>query len=169
MPDTAVRHERKALTGSPHPANAADTPTAREDVRDFVEAYQAAARRFSRGDPEPVKALFSHREDVALANPFGPAVRGWPAVSDALNFASSRFHEGDVEEFQIIALYASDDLVTMLATERWQARVGDRNEVENFALRVTSTLRREDGTWRLVLRHADPITTPDPEGPLRTR
>jgi ketosteroid isomerase-like protein len=139
------------------------------DVRDFIERYQAAAREFSRGDPGPVKALYSDREDATLANPFGPAVRGWSAVSKALDFASSRFREGDVEEFQIIASYANDDLLTMLATERWQARVGERREVENFELRVTSTLRREDGAWRLVHRHADPIVTPDPEGPLRVR
>jgi hypothetical protein len=32
---------------------------------------------------------------------------------------------------------------------------------------VTSTLRREDGAWKLVHRHADPITTADPKGPVR--
>jgi ketosteroid isomerase-like protein len=116
-----------------------------------------------------VKALFSDREDVTLANPLGPAVRGWCAVSEALDFASSRFRQGDVEEFQILASYANDDLLTMLAPERWQAKVGDRSEVENFELRVTSTLRREDGAWRLVHRHADPIVTPHPDGPLRAR
>lgn len=28
-----------------------------------------------------------------------------------------------------------------------------------ISLRVTSTFRLEDGTWKLVHRHADPITT----------
>jgi hypothetical protein len=31
-----------------------------------------------RGDPRPKKLPFSHRDDVTLANPAGPAVRGWP-------------------------------------------------------------------------------------------
>ena len=30
-----------------------------------------------KGNPEPVKKLFSHQQDVTLANPQGPAVRGW--------------------------------------------------------------------------------------------
>jgi ketosteroid isomerase-like protein len=30
------------------------------------------------------------------------------------------------------------------------------------SLRVTSILRAEDGTWKIVHRHADPISTPQP-------
>jgi hypothetical protein len=30
-------------------------------------------------------------------------------------------------------------------------------------------LRREDGGWRIVLRHADPIATADASGPMRGR
>jgi hypothetical protein len=46
------------------------------DLREAVEEYHRAADEFSRGNPEPVKALLSDRDDVTLANPFGPAVRG---------------------------------------------------------------------------------------------
>ena len=71
----------------------------------FIERYQAAARSFSRGDPGPVKALYSHKEDVTPVNPCGPAVRGWGKVSAALDFASSRFSGGDGEDVEIIASY----------------------------------------------------------------
>jgi hypothetical protein len=30
-----------------------------------------------KGNPEPMQRMFSHREDVSLANPLGPAARGW--------------------------------------------------------------------------------------------
>jgi hypothetical protein len=40
-------------------------------------------------------------------------------------------------------------------------------EVTSFDLRVTSTLRREDGIWMFVHRHADPISKADAQGPLR--
>lgn len=133
-----------------------------------IEQYHRAADEFSRGDPGPVKALFSHGDDVMLANPFGPVAHGWDEVSAALDFASSRFSEGEVTNFERVASYVGEDLATMFEIERWRAKVGDGDVVETFDLRVTTTLRREDGSWRLVHRHADPITTFDPEGPLRS-
>jgi ketosteroid isomerase-like protein len=116
----------------------------------------------------PVKAIFSHRDDVTLANPFGPAVRGWKLASDALDFASSRFREGQVLSVETIAEYVTSDLATILEIERWTATVAERSVPSAFTLRVTSTFRTEDGTWKLVHRHADPIATPNPDGPLRS-
>ena len=137
------------------------------DLQKIVQQYHSAADEFSRGDPEPVKTVFSHRDDVTLANPFGPAVRGWKPVSEALDFASSRFRDGEVTSFETVAEYVASDLATILEIERWKAKVSGRMEVASFDLRVTSTFRRENGTWKLVHRHADPIVTPHPDGPLR--
>ncbi len=138
------------------------------DLRNIVQQYHSAADEFSRGDPEPVKALFSHRDDVTLANPFGPAVRGWKHVSEALDFASSRFRDGEVTSFETVAEYLGSDLATILEIERWKAKVSGREDVTPFVLRVTTTFRHEDGMWKLVHRHADPITAPHPDGPLRS-
>jgi ketosteroid isomerase-like protein len=135
---------------------------------DLIERYHRALDEFSRGDPEPVKALYSEAEDVTLANPFGPARRGRRAVVDALDFASGRFSDGEVTGFDELARYVSDELATILEIERWRARVGERESVEPFELRVTTTFRYENGEWRIVHRHADPIATADESGPLRT-
>jgi hypothetical protein len=44
--------------------------------------------------------------------------------------------------------------------ERTNARVGGAEEVTPCDLRVTIALRLEDAEWKVVHRHADPITTP---------
>ncbi len=137
------------------------------DLRQVVGQYHAAADEFSRGNSLPVKMIFSHRDDVTLANPFGPVVRGWQQVAEALDFASSRFRDGVVTSFETVAEYVSSDLATILEIERWKAKVSGRKDVTPFVLRVTTTFRREDGTWKLVHRHADPIASAHPDGPLR--
>jgi ketosteroid isomerase-like protein len=42
------------------------------------------------------------------------------------------------------------------------ARVGGAEEIAAVAVRVTTVFRREDGVWKVVHRHADPITAPRP-------
>jgi ketosteroid isomerase-like protein len=135
---------------------------------ELVDRYHRAADAFSRGDPGPVKELYSEADDVTLANPFGRARRGRQQVLDALDFASSRMSDGEVVGFDELARYTSDDLATILEVEHWRARIAGRNSVEPFQLRVTTTFRRERGEWKIVHRHADPISTEDDSGPLRT-
>jgi ketosteroid isomerase-like protein len=104
---------------------------------------------------------------VLLANPFGGVSRGWPAVSQALDFASSNFRDGQRVRFEEVSRYSSADLVTLFEQEHWETKVGARNELAPFDLRVTTTFRLDNGEWKVVSRHADPLTTPHPDGPLR--
>jgi len=61
-----------------------------------VERYHRAAGEFVKGNCEPYKALFSHGEDVTVANPFFPVTRGWENVEDRIERAASRWREGTV-------------------------------------------------------------------------
>src|SRR6266849_5847882 len=54
---------------------------ATSDFDQFVEQYHLALDEFFRGNPEPTKMLYSHREDASLANPFGPVASGWKQVA----------------------------------------------------------------------------------------
>ncbi len=141
--------------------------TRQHDLIEAIRQHHAANVDLVKGDSELYKQVFSHRDDVTLANPFGPAVRGWKQVSDALTYVSTRFKGGEPTSFETLATYESADLATVLEIERWKVKLSDRSEAAPFVLRVTTTYRREDGTWKLVHRHADPIASFHPDGPLR--
>ena len=57
------------------------------DLDEVINRYHRALDKSSRGDPVTLKALYSEAEDVALANPFGPARRGRQAIVEALDYA----------------------------------------------------------------------------------
>jgi hypothetical protein len=40
-----------------------------DDVDRLIERFQLGAGEFMKGNPEPLQELFSHRDDVTLANP----------------------------------------------------------------------------------------------------
>jgi hypothetical protein len=47
------------------------------DLDEVVEQYHLAIGEFMKGNPEPAKKLFSHRDDVTLANPRAVVAYGW--------------------------------------------------------------------------------------------
>jgi ketosteroid isomerase-like protein len=136
---------------------------AADEVDELVERYYRAQGEFLRGNPEPVKNLFSHTEDVTLANPYGPPVRGFDEVSKAIEHAASLRRDGTFVEWQILAKYVTAELAYVLQIERAKARIGAREDITPLAVRSTMNFRpEEDGEWKIVHRHSDPITTPQP-------
>ena len=51
-------------------------------------------------------------------------------------------------------------LPTTVEIESYRARVGGADEITPVSVRVTTIFRRENGMWKVVHRHADPITAP---------
>lgn len=133
--------------------------TSLDDVDAVIERYHLAAAEFVKGNPEPYKKLFSQREDVTVANPFGPVRRGWEQVAETMERASSLWKDGEVVGFENVTKCVTPDLAYIVEVERFKAKMGGSTEVTPVTLRTTSVLRLEDGTWKIVHRHADPITT----------
>src|SRR5207244_6683277 len=138
------------------------------DLDEVIQQYHEALDVFVRGRPGPMKALFSRADDVVLANPFGPAVRGWEPASAGLDYASSRFSDGELLGFDRLASYVADDLATIFEVEHGKVSLAG-GPLTEWVLRTTTTSLREAGTWKVAPRPADPINTASTEGPLRMR
>ena len=134
-----------------------------DNVDELIEQYYRAQREFLIGNPEPVKDLFSHAEDVTLANPYGPPVRGFDEVAKAVEHAASLHSDGTFVEWQIVAKHVTAELAYVVQIERAEAKVGARGDITPLAVRSTMLFRpEEDGEWKIVHRHSDPITTAQP-------
>ena len=127
-----------------------------------LEEYHRAALEITNGNPEVYKALYSRREDVTLANPFGPPVRGWTEVSARLDGAARNYADGEVVGFENVASVITSELAYTVEIESFRARVGGAADLTPVSVRVTTIFRREDGAWKVTHRHADPITTARP-------
>jgi ketosteroid isomerase-like protein len=130
-----------------------------DDVDQLIEQFHLAAGELVKGNPEPVQKLWSHREDVTLANPYGPPVRGWEQVAKTGEHAASQVRDGEFVSAEIIEKNVTPELAYVVEIERAKAKIGGSEDITPFALRVTMFFRPEEGTWKIVHRHADPITT----------
>jgi ketosteroid isomerase-like protein len=131
-----------------------------DDLEQVIEQYDLALGEFYKGNPEPVQRLYSHRDAVTLAPPFGPPTHGWDEVAASMERGASQFRDGENVGFQTLAKYVTAELAYVLLIERDKVKVGGTEDTAPSALRVTMIFRPEDGTWKVVHRHADPITTP---------
>jgi ketosteroid isomerase-like protein len=132
------------------------------DVDELIQQYHLASGEFLKGNPEPVKNLFSRREEVTLANPYGPPVRGWEQVAKSTEQASSLRSDGEFVGSEIVSRYVTAELAYVVQIERAEAKIGGREDITPYAVRSTIVFRPEDGEWTVVHRHADPITAPQP-------
>jgi ketosteroid isomerase-like protein len=134
-----------------------------------LEEYHRAGREITNGNPDVYKSPYSRRDDVTLANPFGPPARGWSEVSATLDRAAANYRDGEVVGFENVSTVVSADLGYTVEIERYRARVGGAEEMAPVAVRVTTVFRREDAAWKVMHRHGDPITAPRlPESVLQT-
>ena len=76
--------------------------------------------------------------------------------------AALNYRDGEATAFERVSAYATPELAYILEVEQFRSKVGAGDETAEFALRVTTVSRREDDGWRIVHRHADPITSPQP-------
>lgn len=125
------------------------------DFKQALEDADDALDRILKGDAEGYKALYSRRQDVTLANPFGGFGHGWDEVVERLERAASYYRGGKAAPTEIITQVVEGDLAYVVAVERGSTKVGGQSETSDVAVRVTTIYRHEDDGWHLVHRHAD--------------
>jgi ketosteroid isomerase-like protein len=132
------------------------------DLDEFRDRYHRSVEAVIRGDVGPQLALWSRRDDVTLANPLGPPVKGWDRVRHVAEQAASLLREGEGLTVEPVSSYATADLAYDLEIEMCRVKLGGGGDLVPVALRVTTIFRREDAGWKVVHRHADAITTGRP-------
>ena len=116
----------------------------------------AAQRDFAGGDVAGIKRLYSHREDVTVFGGFGGFERGWAEVGPRLEWAASQFSGGTYGQ-EDLSTAVGTDVACLVSLERWSYTNPHDRTATLLELRVTQLFRHEDGEWRLVHRHPDPL------------
>jgi ketosteroid isomerase-like protein len=126
----------------------------------FLEQYYLACNEFIRGNAEPMKVLYTHQSDVTLFYPWGgPALNGTEDLEEGMERSAASYQDGQITQVERITQYVTQDLAFLVEVWRFQVRVGGRHQPEPGGLRVTQILRPEDGVWRILHRHADPMVS----------
>lgn len=130
-----------------------------EPLTELIARWSEAARVILNGDLRTYAGLAKHSSEYLLMPPNGgDPRRGFDGSDEAAAWWAQTFRDGQAD-VEVFGTYASGDLAVLVAVERQQGTVGELPS-QDWSLRITLVFRREGGEWRLLHRHADPLTRP---------
>lgn len=149
------------FAATPAFAQKSGSPPLDAELEAAIAQSHQALEAILNGDATAYQALFADRDDITLGNPFGPFGRGREEVSARLANAANKYQNGSAT-VERVASYGGEDIVVLVEIEHDRAQLAGRKDFSDFSVRVTSVYERINGSWKIVHRHADPITTARP-------
>jgi ketosteroid isomerase-like protein len=129
--------------------------------KEAIARQHVALNEFVRGNVAPWNDICSQADDVTIVGGWGGFERGWLAeVGKRYAWAATRFTgaEGEVQ-VENVALIATPELAYSVDIERSRVKLRGSTDFVPMTLRVTTVYRPENGQWKMVHRHADPLMT----------
>lgn len=128
------------------------------DLDEIIARTAAANAAWVRGDwAGGYGAFIAEGADVTIYGPFGgSATVGSEAWASRGPAAAAQFRNG-VSALKVISAHRSGDLAVLVALEEQRADIAGHAD-HPWTLRTTLVFRRGSDGWRVVHRHADPLS-----------
>ena len=129
----------------------------RQESETFAAAIgrlHAAMAKVAAGDTSAIKALYAHTADATSYYGWCGYESGWEAVARRWDWAGGQFKGGSVS-YQNLTTVVTAELAYTTDIETFTARLEGMERPTSWSNRVTHVFRHEQGTWRLVHRHAN--------------
>ena len=123
----------------------------------FLARFEQGINEFINGDPTLWKQNVSRSDESMIMGAWGVYEKGWKDVGPRYDWAAARLRGARVQTEYLVTAVSGDTAYTV-AIERSVVRLVGEDEPAPMALRVAHIFRREPDGWKLVLRHADPLT-----------
>lgn len=120
-------------------------------VQQASDQFYAALNALFTGEVEPMKAVWSHKDDITYMGPAGDYRVGWKQVAQEWETQAARKLGGKIvpEETHI---NAGRDLAVVSCYEVGKNVVDGAQPVK---IRATSIYRKEGGAWKMIGHHTD--------------
>jgi ketosteroid isomerase-like protein len=126
-------------------------------LREIMPRLREAETALHNGDVGPRMAMWSRKDPLTV---LGAAISGtgWAEIKPIFERVGSSFANCTSYDIEVVAAEARGDLAYIVGFEHTTASINGAPP-RAYTLRVTTIFRREDGTWKVVHRHADPVAS----------
>jgi len=123
----------------------------------FMKERFEASTEFVEGNFQPLQEISTTASPATIFPPTGMFIRDAIEVNKFNEQGAANFLPGAKNEFEIFHQDAGERLVYWTGIQRSKVKMSTQSEEVIFNLRVTEIFRKEEGKWKLIHRHADPL------------
>jgi len=117
--------------------------------------FYAAINKMFTGSIAPIKAVWSHADDVTYMGPTGQFEHGWSTVLKDWEGQAAMKLGGHVKPVEIQVVVGHD--LAVVSDYELGENTNANGKVEQLKLRATNIFRKENGQWRMIGHHTDPL------------
>ena len=127
------------------------------DFDAFLAIRRQAAQAYVNGKAGPLDQMVATACPASFFPPRGGREEGAYRVADVYARDAGFFVEGGETTLEILHSDADGDLAYWTGLQHAKVRLVGHDEPVEMHLRITELFRHEDGAWKLIHRHADPL------------
>jgi len=133
----------------------ADTANDTAAVKRATAEFYASLNALFTGKMAPMKAVWSHADDVTYMGPAGGMQVGWKQVQAQWQTQADLKLGGKIEPTDV-HMFVGDKLAVVHCYERGENE-GAEGQTVQVSIRATNVFRREQGEWKMIGHHTDPL------------
>ena len=142
-----------AVSAGPMQAETSD----REGVAEATAQFYTALNALFTGDVEPMKAIWSHADDVTYMGPDGGFQVGWSAVLANWQVQAGKKLGGKIRPSNMHMKIGRDLAITQCYEKGENTNAVD-GKPQKVSIRATNIFRKEGGTWKMIGHHTDTLS-----------
>ena len=125
-------------------------------VKEADDRFFSALAAMFTGDVTPMEDLWSHADDVIYMGPVPELFhKGWKAIDEDWLQQGKMKLGGSIEVLERrITVGGELAVVHTLVKTKGQ---DPEDTADQFTIRGTNVFRKEDGAWKLIAHHSDPL------------
>jgi len=132
------------------------------DFDAFLTQRRVVAQAYVTGDAGPLGDIAAVRSPTSFFPPGGGIHEGAAHVTAVNARGATNFAPGGETMLEILHSGSSGDLAYWTGLQHAKVSMVGKEELVEMHLRITEIFRREDGGWKMIHRHADPLAEAAP-------
>jgi len=143
------------LVGAMQAETALASDADHQAVRETAEHFYSALNAMFTGNLEPMKAVWSHADDVTYMGPGGRFQIGWAQVLADWEAQAAMKLGGEVKPKDMHITVGRD--LAIVSNYEIGENVGPNGKPLKVEIRATNLFRKEDRIWKMIGHHTDTL------------